>query len=95
MILMPTYIVIESGTDRVLGVTAATDPASDCIEVSRRSGNPTSRVLYEIRANPRYGDWLAYELPGQFDDPMAWEMFGLDAVKHGRLVTVMARRSAR
>jgi hypothetical protein len=94
MILMPTYIVIESGTDRVLGVTAATDPASDCIEVSRLSGKPTSRVLYEIRANPRYGDWLAYELPGQFDDPMAWEMFGLDAVRHGRLVTVMARRSA-
>jgi hypothetical protein len=94
MILMPTYIVIESGTDRVLGVTAATDPASACIEVSRLSGKPTSRVLYEIRANPRYGDWLAYELPGQFDDPMAWEMFGLDAVRHGRLVTVMARRSA-
>jgi hypothetical protein len=94
MILMPTYIVIESGTDRVLGVTAATDPASACIEVSRLSGKPTSRVLYEIRSNPGYGDWLAYELPGQFDDPMAWEMFGLDAVRHGRLVTVMARRSA-
>jgi hypothetical protein len=94
MILMPTYIVIESGTDRVLGVTAATDPASACIEVSRLSGKPTSRVLYEIRSNPGYGDWLAYELPGQFDDPMAWEMFGLDAVKYGRLVTVMARRSA-
>jgi hypothetical protein len=94
MILMPTYIVIESGTDRVLGVTAATDPASACIEVSRLSGKPTSRVLYEIRSNPGYGDWLAYELPGQFDDPMAWEMFGLDAVKHGRLVTVIARRSA-
>ncbi len=92
---MPTYIVIESGSDRVLGVTAATDPVSACIEVSRRLGNPTSRVLYEIRANPRYGDWLAYELPGQFDDPIAWEMFGLDAVRHGRLVTVIARRPAR
>ena len=95
MILMPTYIVIESGPDCVLGVTEAADPISACIEVSRRSGNPTSRVLYEIRFNPRYGDWLAYELPGQFDDPIAWEMFGLDAVKHGRLVTVIARRSAR
>jgi hypothetical protein len=94
MILMPTDIVIESGTDRVLGVTAATDPASDCIEVSRLSSKPTSRVLYEIRANPRYGDWLAYELPGQFDNPMAWEVFGLDAAKHGRPVTMMARRSA-
>jgi hypothetical protein len=82
MIFVPTYIVIGSWTDRVLGVTQAPDPVSACIEVSRRSGNPTSRVLYEIRANPRYGDWLAYELPGQFDDPMAWEMFGLDAVKH-------------
>jgi hypothetical protein len=92
---MPTYIVFECGTDRVLGVTQATDPVSACIEVSRRSGNPTSRVLCEIRANPRYGDWLAYELPGRFDDPSAWEMFGLDAVKHGQLVTVIARRSAR
>jgi len=88
---MPTYIVIESGTDRVLGVTQAADPVLACIEVSRRSGNQASRVLYEIQANPRYGDWLAYELPGQFDDPIAWEMFGLDAVKHGRLVTVIAR----
>jgi hypothetical protein len=95
MLRMPTYIVIESGTDRVLGVTEATDPVSACIEVSRHSGNPTSRVLYEIRANPRYGDWLAYELPGQFDDPISWEMFGLDAVRHGRLVTVIAHRSAR
>jgi hypothetical protein len=95
MLRMPTYIVIASGTDRVLGVTEAADPVSACIKVSRRSGNSTSRVLYEIRFNPRYGDWLAYELPGQFDDPMAWEMFGLDAVKHGRLLTVIARRSAR
>jgi hypothetical protein len=92
---MPTYIVIESGTGRVLGVIQAADLVSACIEVSRRSGNPTSRVLYEIRANPRYGDWLAYELLGQFDDPIAWEMFELDAVKHGRLVTVIARQSAR
>ncbi|PVE23893.1 hypothetical protein DC522_13200 [Microvirga sp. KLBC 81] len=92
---MPTYIVVESGTDRVLGVTHAADPVSACIEVSRRSINPTSRVLYEIRSNPRYGDWLAYELPRQFDDPAAWEMFGPDAVKHGRLVTVIARRLAR
>jgi hypothetical protein len=92
---MPTYIVVESGTDRVLGVTHAADPISACIEVSQRSGNPTSRVLYEIRANPTYGDWLAYELSGQFDDRIAWEMFGMDAVKHGRLATVIARRSAR
>ena len=92
---MQTYIVVERGTDRVLSVTHAADPVSACIEVSRRSGNPTSRVLYEIRSNPRYGDWLAYELPGQFEDPMAWEIFGLDAVKHGRLVTVIARRSAK
>jgi hypothetical protein len=92
---MPLYIVVESGTDRVLGVTQAVDPVSACVEVSRRSGNQTSRVLYEIRSNPRYGDWLAYELPEQFDDPIAWEMFGLDAVKHGRLATVIARRSAR
>jgi hypothetical protein len=91
---MQTYIVVESGTDRVLGVTHAADPVSACIEVSRCAVNPTSRVQYEIRANPKNGDWLAYELPGQFDDPMAWEVFGLDAVKHGRLVTVMARRSA-
>jgi hypothetical protein len=93
-VFMPTYIVIESGSDRVLGVTHAADPVSACIEVSRRSGNPTSRVLYEIRSYPRYGDWLAYELPARFDDPIAWEMFGLDAVKHGRLVTVIARRTA-
>jgi hypothetical protein len=92
---MPTYIVIENGTDRVLGVTHAADSVSACIEVSRRSRNPTSRVLYEIRSNPRYGDWLAYELPEQFDDPIAWEMFGLDAVKHGQLVAVIARRLAR
>jgi hypothetical protein len=92
---MPTYIVIENGTDRVLGVTHAADPVSACIEVSGRPRNPTSRVLYEIRSSPRYGDWLAYELPAQFDDPIAWEMFGLDAVKQGRLVAVIARRSAR
>jgi hypothetical protein len=91
---MQTYIVVESGTDRVLGVTQAADPVSACIEVSRHSINPTTRVLYEIRSNPGYGDWLAYELPRQVDDPAAWEMFGPDAVKHGRLVTVMARRSA-
>jgi hypothetical protein len=92
---MPTYIVVENGSDRVLGVTHAADPVSACIEVSRRSGNPTSRVLYEIKASPRFGDWLAYELPRQFDDPAAWEMFGPDAVNHGRLVTVIARRMAR
>jgi hypothetical protein len=92
---MPTYVVIESGSDRVLGVTHAADPVSACIEVSRRSASPTSRVLYEIRSQPRYGDWLAYELPARFDDPVAWEMFGLDAVKHGRLVAVIARRMAR
>ena len=92
---MPLYIVAESGTDRVLGVTQAVDPVSACIEISRRSGSRTSRVLYEIRSNPRHGDWLAYELPGQYDDPIAWEMFGLDAVKHGRLVAVIARRLAR
>ncbi len=92
---MPTYIVIESGSDRVLGVTHAADPVSACIEVSRRSVSPTSRFLYEIRSNPRHGDRLAYELPERFDDPIAWEMFGLDAVKHGRLVRVIARRSAR
>lgn len=92
---MPTYIVVESGSDRVLGVTHAADPVSACIEVSRRSASPTSRVLYEIRSLPRYGDWLAYELPRQFDDPAAWEMFGLDAVKHGRLVAVIARRTAK
>ena len=91
---MQTYIVVESGTDRVLGVTQAADPVSACIDVSRHSINPTTRVLYEIRSNPGYGDWLAYELPRQVDDPAAWEMFGPDAVKHGRLVTVMARRSA-
>jgi hypothetical protein len=92
---MPLYIVAESGTDRVLGVTQAVDPVSACIEISRRSGSRTSRVLYEIRSNPRYSDWLVYELPGQYDDPIAWEMFGLDAVKHGRLVAVIARRLAR
>jgi hypothetical protein len=97
---MPLYIVVESGTDRVLGVSQAVDPVSACIEVSRRSGSQasralqTSRVLYEIRSSPRYGDWLAYELPEQFDDPIAWEMFGLDAMKHGRLVAVIARRLA-
>ncbi len=91
---MPTYIVIESGRDRVLSVTHAADPVSACIEVSRHSVSPTSRVLYEIRSHPRYGDWLAYELPARFDDPIAWEMFGLDAVRHGRLVTVIARRTA-
>jgi hypothetical protein len=32
--------------------------------------------------------------PGLFDDSIAWEMFGLDAVKHGRLVAVLARRTA-
>jgi hypothetical protein len=95
VVSMPTYIVIESGSDRVLGVTHAADPVSACIEVSRRSGSPTSRVLYEIRSHPRYGDWLAYELPARFDDPIAWEIFGLDAVRHGRLVTVIARRMAR
>jgi hypothetical protein len=92
---MPTYIIIESGSDRVLGVTHAADPVSACIEVSRRSVSPTSRALYEIRSRPKYGDWLAYELPRQFDDPAAWEMFGPDAVKHGRLATVIARRLAR
>jgi hypothetical protein len=92
---MPTYIVVESGSDRVLGVTHAADPVSACIEVSSRSGKPTSPFLYEIRSNPRYGDWLAYELPERFDDPIAWEMFGLDAVKHGRLATVIARRTGR
>lgn len=92
---MPTYIVVESGNDRVPGVTHATDPVSACIEVSRRSASPTSRVLSEIRSHPRFGDWLAYELPRRFDDPIAWEMFGLDAVKHGRLVAVIARRTAR
>jgi hypothetical protein len=45
---MQTYIVIESGTDRVFGVTHAADPVSACIEVSRRSINPTTRVPYEI-----------------------------------------------
>jgi hypothetical protein len=79
----PTYIIVESGTDRVLGVMHAADPVLACIEVSRRSANPTSRVLYEIRANPRCGDWLAHELPGRFDDPVVWEMFGLDAVRYG------------
>jgi hypothetical protein len=48
---MSTYILIESGTDRILGVTEAADPVSACIEVSRRSGNPTSRVLY-ARSDP-------------------------------------------
>ncbi|MGF9762248.1 hypothetical protein AAII07_44450 [Microvirga sp. 0TCS3.31] len=91
---MPTYIVIESWTDRVLGVTQAPDPVFSLHGSLAHFGHPTSRVLYEIRSNPRYGDWLAYELLEQFDDPMAWEMFGLDAVKHGRLVTVIARRSA-
>ena len=61
---MPTYIVIESGSDRVIGVTHVADPVSACVEVSRHWVSPTSRVLYEIRSNPRYGDWLAYELPG-------------------------------
>jgi hypothetical protein len=89
------YIVIESGTDRVLGISQAVDPVSACIEVSRRSESQTPRVLYEIRSNPRDGDWIAYELPEQFDDPIAWEMFGLDAMKHGRLVAVIARRLAR
>ena len=92
---MPSYILVESGTDRVLSVTEAVDPVSACIEVSRRSRHPTSRVLYEIRSAPRDGDWLTYELPRQFDDPIAWEMFGLDAVKHGRLAAVIARRLAR
>jgi hypothetical protein len=92
---MPTYIVVESGSDRVLGVTQAADPVSACVEVSRRSVNLTSRFLYEIRSNPRYGDWLAYELPKQFDDPVTWEMFGLDAVKHGHLSAVVARRIAK
>jgi hypothetical protein len=92
---MPIYIVTESGTDRVLGVAQAADPASACMEVSRRSGRQTSGVLYEVRSTPRDGDWLAYELPEWFDDPIAWEMFGLDAANHGRLAAVMARRSAR
>jgi DUF1365 family protein len=71
---MPTYIVIESGSDRVLGVTHAADSISACIDVSHRSDNPISRVLYEIRSHPRYGDRLAYELPARFDDPITWEM---------------------
>lgn len=48
---MATYILIESGTDRILGVTEVADPVSACIEVSRVSGNPTSRVLY-ARSEP-------------------------------------------
>ena len=92
---MPTYIVIESGSDRILDVTHAADPVSACIEVPRHSVSPTSRFLCEIRSHPRYGDWLAYELPAMFDEPVAWEMFGLDAVRHGRLATVIARRMAR
>jgi hypothetical protein len=35
------------------------------------------------------------ELPERFDDPIACEMFGLDAVKHGPLLAVIARRMAR
>ncbi len=87
---MQTDIVVESESDCVLGVTHAADPVYACIEVSRRSASPTSRVLYKIRSHPRCGDRLTYELPGRFDDPIAWEMFGLDAVKHGRLVAVIA-----
>jgi hypothetical protein len=89
------YIVVESGTDRILGVSQAVDPVSACIEVSRRSANRKWRILYESRSKPRYSDWLAYELPEQFNDPIASEMFGLDALKRGRLLAVIARPLAR
>jgi hypothetical protein len=40
---MPTYILTETGSDRVLGFTHAADPVSAYIEVSRRSVSSTSR----------------------------------------------------
>jgi hypothetical protein len=96
MLRMPTYIVIESGTDRVLGVTTAADPGFQPASKSRafraiqhRESCTRSEPIRDTETGSPMNS------QGQFDDPMAWEMFGLDAIRHGRLVTVIARRSAR
>ena len=91
---MPLYLVVERKTQAVRGVAQADDALSACVEVSRQLGNDRA-VLYEVGSNSARGDWLAFELPEKFNDPIAWEMFGADAVKHGTLAAAVARRSTR
>ena len=89
---MRWYVIVESGTERILGVAQASDPLAACIQVSRRTQDRASRVLFEIRSDPRPGDWTVYELPEQFDEPRAWEMFGLDVISHGQRTAIVACR---
>ena len=80
---MSYFVVVECGLERVLAVVEARDAFAAFAGAARRLYGDRARAVFSIVDNSRPGAWAAYELPQDFADPRAWEMFGLDAVRHG------------
>jgi hypothetical protein len=67
----------------VLAVVEAADAFAAFTGAARRLHGEHVRAVFSIEDAPRPGAWAAYELPENFADPRAWEMFGLDTFRHG------------